>query len=303
VSAVGRVDPQLNPIQGRDLEYIQTDAAINRGNSGGPLMNIRGEVVGVNTAIVSDGRGEGNIGIGFAVPINTVIDVLPQLRMGKVVRGRIGVGLRPVPMTSDEAKDFGLMSAMGALVSRVEADGPAKAAGVHPGDVIIDYNGKPVKDNQDLISSVTRTTPGTSVPMRVMRAGKAVSLNVKVEEYNVEAGQPAQLARSQAAPPAPEPTDTGFGMTVEPITGSVARQAGVPGGKGGAVVSDVSPLGSAARGGVVPGDVILSVNDKDVSSVGDVTKALESVPAGRTARVLVWRSQEKSEEFLTLRKR
>ncbi len=249
VSAVGRVDPQLNPMGGHDLEYIQTDAAINRGNSGGPLLNIRGEVVGVNTAIISPG-GEGNIGIGFAVPIATVRDVLPQLRSGHVVRGRIGVGLRSLPLTADEAKDFGLPSVMGALVTRVEADGPARAAGIRPGDVIVEYNGKPVKDNQDLISAVTRTAPGTSVPMKVMRAGKPVPLSVKVEELNVDAdqtggtGQADRRGRNRRSQPTPA-----SGCRSNRSRSSLARQAGVPAGKGGAIVSDVNPLSPAARGG------------------------------------------------------
>jgi serine protease Do len=304
VSAVGRVSQELNPITGRDLEYIQTDAAINKGNSGGPLMNIRGEVIGVNTAIISPG-GEGNIGIGFAVPIDTVREVLPQLRSGHVVRGRIGVRLRGTPLTAVEAKDFGLPSTGGALVSVVESDGPAKAAGIRPGDVVVEYNGKPVKTNQELVSAVSATAPGTSTPIKVIRAGKPVSLTVKVEELPVDTEQPLTRATERARPePAPaQPTETGFGMTVEPITGGIARQAGVPAGKGGAIVSDVTPLSAANRGGVAPGDVILSVNDKDVTSVTEVTKALDAVQAGHTARLLVWRAQERSEQYLTLRKR
>jgi serine protease Do len=302
VSAVGRVSPELNPMAGRDLEYIQTDAAINKGNSGGPLMNIRGEVVGVNTAIISPG-GEGNIGIGFAVPIATVRDVLSQLRAGHVVRGRIGVRLRGTPLTATEAKDFGLPSTGGALVSIVEQDGPAKAAGIHPGDVIVEYNGKPVKNNQELVSAVSATAPGSSMPIKVIRAGKPVSLTVKVEELPVETEPTVARASERARPEPAQPTETGFGMTVEPVSGAIARQAGVPAGKGGAIVSDVNPTGQAARGGIAPGDVILSVNDKDVTSVTDVTKALETVQSGHTARVLVWRPQDRTEEYLTLRKR
>ena len=312
VSAVGRVSPELNPVPQRNLEYIQTDAAINRGNSGGPLLNIRGEVVGVNTAIVSGGEspfgggGGGNIGIGFAVPINIVRDLLPQLRTGKVVRGRIGVELRGVPMALDEAKDFGLSAPMGALVSRVSPDGPAKVAGIQPGDVIYEYNGKQMKDNEELIGAVSRTAPGTSMPLKVMRAGKSVSLSVKVEELNVDTE--AAVRTRTPDRPAPEreaPAETGFGMTVEPVTPSMLRQAGAPSGKGGAVVNDMEPLGAAARGGIQEGDIILSINDKSVSSVGDVTRALDAVAVGRTARALVWRADGRSgsELYLTLRKR
>ena len=307
VSAVGRVSPELNPSSGRDLEYVQTDAAINRGNSGGPLLNIRGEVVGINTAIISDNGQGGNIGIGFAVPINTIRDVLPQLRSGKVVRGRIGVSVIKTPMTLDEAKDFGLSSPTGAVLDTVDESGPAKAAGLKAGDVIVEFNGKTVKDSADLVSIVTRTTPGTSVPVKVMRAGKPVSLTVRVDELNLDAEQTAQ-AGGRTRPSSPEqPQDTSFGMTVEPLSSSLSRQAGVPGGKGGALVSDLSPLSPAARGGILPGDIILSVNDKEVSSVSDVTKALDAVPTGRTARVLVWRPNRNggsgSEHMALLRKR
>ena len=143
VSAVGRTDPQLRPVDGRDLEMIQTDAAINRGNSGGPLLNVRGEVVGINTAIISDQTG-GNIGIGFAVPINTVREVLPGLRTGKVIRGRIGVNVASAPMSEADAKEYGL-SKPGAIVTNVAKGGPAEDAGMKPDDIIIAFGGKPVR--------------------------------------------------------------------------------------------------------------------------------------------------------------
>jgi serine protease Do len=307
VSAVGRVSPELNPSTGRDLEYIQTDAAINRGNSGGPLLNIRGEVIGMNTAIMSDNSG-GNIGIGFAVPVNTIRDVLPQLKSGKVVRGRIGVTVLKTPMTMDEAKDFGLSAPMGAVIDNVEDGGPAKLGGIRAGDVIVEFNGKTVKDSADLVSIVTRTTPATSVPVKVMRAAKPVSLTVKVEELNLDAEQNARMGGGRPRPATPEqPQDISFGMTVEPLTSSIARQVGVPAGKGGAIVSDVSPVSPAARSGMAPGDIILSVNDKEVSNVPEVTKELEAVATGHTARVLVWRMNRQtgagSEHMVLLRKR
>ena len=311
VSAVGRVSPQLNPVPQRNLEYIQTDAAINHGNSGGPLLNIRGEVVGVNTAIASDGPAGAwrQHRHRLRRADNIVRDLLPQLRTGKIVRGRIGVALRPTALTLDEAQDVGLPKPMGAWVSSVDAAGPAKAAGMQPGDVIYEYNGKPVKDNEELIGSVTRTAPGTAVPLKVMRAGKSVPLSVKVEELNLDTEAAPRTGRGPAQPrPAPEreaPADTGFGMTVEPTTSAMLRQAATPGGKGGAVVTDIAPLGAANRGGVNEGDIILSINDKEVSSVADVTRTLDAVQVGRTARVLVWRMDGRtgSELYLTLRKR
>ena len=144
VSAVGRRHAVSSSAAVEQM--IQTDAAINRGNSGGPLLNLRGEVIGINTMIVSD-QGGGNVGVGFAVPINTVRDLLPQLREGKVVRGRIGVQVDRRPITAQDAEDLGLPSTSGAEVTQL-TDGPAKAAGVRVGDVIVEYNGRPVQEQQ-----------------------------------------------------------------------------------------------------------------------------------------------------------
>src|SRR5204862_2033182 len=149
VSAMGR------PFQvstGRNNEMIQTDAAINPGNSGGPLLNMRGEVIGINTAIITNAQNEGNIGIGFAVPINTVRDLLPQLHTGKIVRGRIGVSVQEVPREGFE--DFGLKSRAGALVAQVATNGAAAKAGLEPGDVITQYNGRPISRSDDLVKMV-----------------------------------------------------------------------------------------------------------------------------------------------------
>ena len=166
ISATERPFPVTD---GRSNEMLQTDAAINPGNSGGPLLNIRGEVIGMNTAIIANGRAEGNIGIGFAVPINAVRDLLPQLHTGKVTRGRIGVQIAPVPR--DAFQDFGLKSRVGAVVSSVAPGGAADKAGIQPGDVIIEFNGRPVPNSNNLVNMVTATKPGTSVPVKVVREG------------------------------------------------------------------------------------------------------------------------------------
>jgi len=294
VSAVGRTEQTA--VSGRFEEMIQTDAAINRGNSGGPLLNIRGEVVGINTQIVSD-QGGGNLGIGFAVPINTVSSILPQLETGKVVRGRIGVNVSRTPMTREDAQDLGLSSVTGAQVTDV-TDGPAKAAGVKVDDVIVEFNGKPVPSSDELVSMVTATTPGTTVPVKVIRAKKPLSLNVKVEELNIETEQ-AQVAENR--PDQAEPKDTGFGMTIEPLTPNVARRSSVPSGQGAAVVSDVDPGGAAAESGVRPGDVITQINGQAVSTVDQVSKALDAVTQGRTARIVVFRGGR--EVLVLVRKR
>ncbi len=307
ISAVGRVSPELNPQPMRDVPFIQTDAAINRGNSGGPLLNIRGEVIGINTAIVtgeSNVFGEGgNIGIGFAVPINTVRNILPQLRSGKVVRGRIGVEVDKRPISAADAKTLGLSAAGGALVVRVENGAPAGAAGIQPGDVITEFNGKPIKDSGDLVALVSGTPPGTSAPVRLVRDGKPMTLTVKVEELNLGTEQArAEASRPPAASAAPK--DTGFGMMVAPVTPRISRS--LPGGRGGAIVTEVDPTGSAARSGMLPNDVLLKINGKDVSTVDQVTAALNGIDAGQAVRVLLWRpgenGQSGAETFLLLRK-
>jgi serine protease Do len=303
VSAVGRTDFALRPVPGRDLPMIQTDAAINRGNSGGPLLNVRGEVIGVNTAIVSDQRGiGGNIGIGFAVPINAVREILTSLRTGKVVRGRIGVQVSNQMINAQDLREQGLPSSGAALITNVSPRGPADKAGMKSGDFVVEYNGKPVTQSDDLINMVTRTVPGTSVPVKVVRGGKPVTLNVTVEELDLaqEANEGSQNDETEAIPVPDEPTDAGLGLSVEPITPAASRQLRVPQGQGGAVVSSVDPR-SGAAGLFARGDVILAINGVAVNSVDDVTKRLASARTGSLVVVKVWR--EGAEQAVPIRKR
>ena len=184
ISATSRPFPVAEQ---RSANVLQTDAAINPGNSGGPLLNLRGEVIGINTAIYSNGGamgGAGNIGIGFAIPINTIRDVLPGLRSGKITRGRIGVSVRPV--SPDEVDALSLKDRRGAIVAQVPP-GPAATAGVEPGDVIVEFNGKPVNKSDDLPQIVAATAPGTTVPVKVIRDGKERTFNVRVEELSLDA--------------------------------------------------------------------------------------------------------------------
>ena len=296
VSAVGRQQQTAMPL--RFEEMIQTDAAINRGNSGGPLLNIRGEVVGMNTQIVSD-QGGGNLGIGFAVPVNTIRNILPQLQKGKVTRGRIGVLVNRTPMTKADAADMGLSEVMGALVTDV-TDGPAKKAGMRVGDVIVEFNGKPVKSSDELVAMVSGTAPGTTVPVKVMRAKKAQTLNVTIEELNTVTER-AEADRLIPGRVPDAPTETSFGMAIEGITPNQARRLNLPAGTGGAIVSDMEQAGAAARGGIQIGDVIVEINDTKVTTVDQVTKALDAIAIGRTARIVVFR--EGREVLVLVRKR
>jgi serine protease Do len=297
ISALGR---PFGGIPGREQNMLQTDAAINPGNSGGPLLNIRGEVVGMNTAIYTDQR-SANIGIGFATPINAIRDLLPQLRSGKVIRGVIGVEVSKVPLAAETAKAFGLANTNGAVITKVNPNGPADRGGLQPGDVVVEFGGKPVKDSDSLVAMVVNTKPGTSVPFVVYRDNQRKTLNVVIDELDLDAEQSRQTRRSGGTPNDTAPTTTGFGMTLDPITPDIARRLDVPANAGGAIVADVERNSAAANGGVQPGDVILEVNRRKVANVSQVTRELQSVQPGQPAFLLVWR--DGSNVFLTMNKR
>jgi len=281
---------------------VQTDAAINPGNSGGPLLNVRGEVVGMNTAIYTDQR-SANIGIGFATPMNTIRDLLPQLRNGKVVRGVIGVTVSKDHLTPETAKALGLPSTSGALIATVNPNGPADKAGLEPGDVVVDFGGKSVKDSDSLVAMVVNTRPGTSVPMTVYRSNQRKNLNVTIDELDFEAEQTRCARRNNTAPnqPEPQPTATSLGMTLDSITPDAARRLDLPSGTGGALVTDVDHNSAADKAGVAPGDVILEVNRHKVANTSQVTRELQNVQAGQPVFLLVWR--DGSSVFITMTKR
>jgi serine protease Do len=294
VGVISGLERSLTVTEGRSQEVIQTDAAINPGNSGGPLLNIRGEVIGINTAILSNDRQSGNLGIGFAVPINIVRDLLPQLRTGKVTRGRIAVQVGIVP--ADNLADLGLKERRGAQVSSVEAGGPAAKAGMLPGDVILDFNGQPVKSRDDLVRIVMGTKPGTTVPVKIMRDKQEKTLNITVEELDLE----AESSGRRGGESAPQDSGAGFGMSLEDLTPAMARRLGAPSGTQGAIVSDLDAGGAAMRAGLTPGDIILQVNRTPVASAEDARRILSKVPSGGRAYFLVWRRGQ--EVFLSVRK-
>jgi serine protease Do len=298
VSAVGR---QNQVSRGRTEDFIQTDAAINRGNSGGPLLNIRGEVIGINTMILTDDPlNGGNVGVGFAVPINTVRDLLPQLHEGKVTRGRIGVTVFRRPMNEQYARDLGLPRPMGAEIETVERGGPASRAGLRAGDVIIEVNGKPVRDNNELVSMIMATRPDSTVPLKVVRDKETITLNVTVAELDLAAEQ--EVARStETQPRRGQPRDTGFGMSITPITPQVRQELDLPAGQGGAVVVSVTPFGPAAQAGLQPRDVILSIQGQQVSTPDEVSSVIDAIPTGRTTRMIIWRQGD--EQAVQVRKR
>ena len=212
ISATSRAFRVTN---GRSNDMLQTDAAINPGNSGGPLLNVRGEVIGMNTAIITNARSEGNIGIGFAVPSNTVRDLLPQLHTGKVIarpHRRLGAGgaarrLRGLRADQAHGRDRRARSRRAARRSK---------AGMEPGDVIVQYNGRPVANNDELVKMVVATKPGTSVPVKVLRNKQEKTLNVVVDELDLDAEQNAGRRTPQTDQPPPEEQGAGsFGLTLE----------------------------------------------------------------------------------------
>ena len=278
VSAVGR--DQLQPVEGRTQLMIQTDAAINPGNSGGPLLNIRGEVIGINTAIFTNDASAGNMGIGFAVPINAVRDLLPQLRTGRVVRGQLGVQVNIAPFTEDVAKELGLPGGGGAQITSVAEGGAADKAGLEVNDIVIEYNGQPVRSSSELISMVVATKPGTSVPIKIVRNRQQRSLNVTVDALDLLAEEEQDETQRQS-------TTAGIGLEIDPLTPQLQRRLEVPAGRGGAIIAGVVPGSPAERAGFVEGDVILSVNSRAVTTPDEVARAFEA--SGVVALVNVWR--------------
>jgi serine protease Do len=297
VGVVSAARPGGLPItDGRFADVIQTDAAINPGNSGGPLLNVRGEVIGINTAIYADSRSQGNMGIGFAIPINVVRDLLPQLRGGKITRGVIGVQVTDVPLNA--LNDLGLKERRGALVSVVNSGGPAAKAGMEPGDIIIEFNGKPIQRRDQLVSMVQATKPGTAVPIKVLRDRQERSLTVTIDELNLESEGP-RTARRQTDDPDVEESH-GFGISLQALTSELARRLRLPQDTEGVFVGDVELGSPAQRAGISRGDVILQINRRPVSSPQEASRVLNEVPSGGNAFLLILTGGE--QRFVTVRK-
>jgi serine protease Do len=294
VGVISALERPFPVAEQRFAQVLQTDAAINPGNSGGPLLNMRGEVIGINTAIYADQR-QANIGIGFAMPINVVRDLLPQLRTGKITRGRIGVAVTPVP--TDALDEFGLKERKGALVAAVTRGGPAAAAGLEPGDVIVEYQGKPVRNNNDLVSMVVGTKPGTTVPIKVMRDKQERTFSIRVEELNLDEEGTRRTSRVEADD---EASSSGFGLTLGNITREIAQRLRLESSVRGAVITDIEPGSPAAQANLAPGDVITRVNRRPVTNRDEAGRELAKVASGGTAFLLVIRDGE--ELFVTVTK-
>jgi serine protease Do len=275
VSALNRPNP--DPTNRRKPgQFIQTDAAINPGNSGGPLVDARGEVVGINTFLVSDNGSFS--GMGFAIPTQIVKPTIDALiAHGKVVHGYMGIGITDV--TPENSKFFDLSKSAGALVSQVEPDSPAAKAGLKTGDVITGLDGKPVNDAGELQVEVGQRQPGTTIKLDVMRDGKNTTIPVTLEAM----GSRDKTTTSDNGQQKPR-----WGLALQDLSPDLRQELQAPADVHGAVVANVEPGSSAENAGLQRGDVILEVNRKPVHSAQDVQQALSSVPQGQDALVLVW---------------
>ncbi len=270
------------------LPFIQTDVAVNPGNSGGPLLNMNGEVVGINSQIIS--RSGGFMGISLSIPIDDAMRVADQLRTtGRVIRGKIGVQIGEVSREMAEA--LGLKSQQGAAVSAVEKGGAANKAGIEGGDVILKFGGRPVERLSDLPRAVGDTKPGTRVPVEIWRLGKPMTVQVTVEEMKSEA--PATPAAPGKTPDADKQIDA-FGMAAIDVPAARRAELGIQGG-----VQVATAEGAAARAGIRPGDIILAVGNTEITNLAQYRQLATKAEPGRNYGLLVRR--DNASQWLTLR--
>src|SRR3954464_13064193 len=280
----GTVTAGIVSASGRDIgngpydDFIQIDAPVNKGNSGGPAFDTNGNVVGVNTAIYSPSGG--SVGIAFSIPASTVKSVIAQLRdKGSVSRGWIGVQIQPV--TSDIADSLGMKKAEGALVAEPQANGPAAKAGIESGDVITSVNGEPVKDARELARTIGALAPGNAVKLNVLHKGQDKVVNLTLGQLPNSLEAKADTDNSDKLSPKPGSDVPRLGLTLAPAD-SVAGA-----GKDGVVVTEVDPKSAAAERGFKEGDVILEVGGKSVTNAGDVREALEAARGDNKNSVLM----------------
>ncbi|MEM6683008.1 MAG: DegQ family serine endoprotease [Pseudomonadota bacterium] len=273
-------------------DYLQTDASINRGNSGGPMFNTKGQVIGVNTAILSPTGG--NVGIGLAIPSNQAEYIISQLReKGKVERGYLGIGAQN--LTPDIAESMGLASAEGALVSSVNEGGPAEKAGFQPGDVIVELGGKEVESLNKLLLMLGRSKVGAKVPVKIFRDGKPKTLKVTLAE---RPGQDIMAAASTGrGSKSKAQTSSVLGMDLKTLTSEEVENLGLGEKTLGVLVTRVKSGSDAARKGLLPGDVINQANNMTVASISELKGQIEKVAQDRD-KILLRIYRQASDTFL-----
>jgi serine protease Do len=266
ISAKGR---QTGLSNGSFEDFLQTDAAINQGNSGGPLVNSNGELIGINSQILSPSGG--SIGLGFSIPSNMARSVMDQLqKSGKVRRGQLGIFVQKV--STDIAASLELKDTHGVIVSQVQPGSAAEKAGIKQGDVITTLNGNPVDSPNTFRNQVANTAPGAQVQLTIIRDKREQQVSATLGEFRAEAADGEDSQSSGGS----EKGNTGkLGITVQPVTPDAASQLGLPAGTLGLLVGEVDPSGPAADAGIQRGDVIQQVNQRPVRTVADMTAALE----------------------------
>jgi serine protease Do len=277
VSATGRV---LGLADNSFENFIQTDAAINFGNSGGPLVNVLGQVIGINTAINAGGQN-----LGFAVPIDTVTRILPQLREnGEVVRGYLGAQIRDI--SPDIQKAFKLETRDGAFVEEVEAGHAADKAGLEHGDAIVAIDGEAVKDPRELIDAVASQPPGSKITMAVIRDGKRMDLKVKLEERP----SPEQL-KASSSESSEDTTSATIGITARELSPQLRQVYGIPEKVSGLVITRVDPVSPAGEEGLLPGDVISEANGESISTTEALSQQVKVGIDDGYLRLYIYRPQ------------
>ena len=274
VSAMGRTDAGSSAY----VDYMQIDAPINRGNSGGPTFDLAGNVIGVNSAIFSPTGG--NVGIGFAIPANTANAIVQQiLRGGRVTRGWIGVSIQP--LDEDIASSLGLQEARGALVASVTPDGPAARAGIQQGDVILTFNGQQIENSRDLTQRVGATAIGANSRVEVLRNGRRQTLNLRLGERPAEQTL-AAATQTPNATPQPDQEERGgvaqssLGVSVRPLTAEDRTRLSLAANDNGLVITSVEPTSDAAQKGIRPGDVIMQAGGRQIRTAAELTTAVDA---------------------------
>ncbi len=270
ISAKGR---RTGLSDGSFEDFLQTDAPINRGNSGGALVNLAGELIGINSQILSSGQGGGSIGIGFSIPSNMAKSVMDQLiQNGRVRRGMLGVNIQNI--TEDVAKSLELKDTKGVLVSNVRAGGSADKAGIKRGDIITAINGEKVEDGNVLRNKVAGTLPGTDIKLTVFRDGQEQEFVAKLDEFNTEDAK-KENEQDENNPANPTKPSGKLGLDLKPLTPDEAKRLQLPDGTSGLLVTDADPSGAAAEEGIMRGDVILEVNRQPVTTLDEMQSALD----------------------------
>lgn len=280
VSAKGRSSLGISDYE----DFIQTDAAINPGNSGGPLVNIDGEVIGINTAIMS--RSGGYMGVGFAIPIDLAKGIADQLMdNGEVVRGYLGIIIQE--LTPELARSFGVDQNLGILIAQVTEDSPASEAGLKQGDVIINYQGKPVKKVGDFRNQVSLTLPGSREQLTIIRDGKQRNISVTI----------GTLSKDKMVAGASTQSTDEIGLTVQTITPQLAEQLNAKAGEG-VVITQVKPNSIAASAGIEPGSIIVQVNRKPIKNAEDFKREVKKSSASKSILLLI--KKNNMQQFIAL---